>query len=310
MGPTLDIIIVNWNSGDFLRSCLQSITSALHESFTLLRVVVVDNASSDESLRGLDGLELPLTILSNRSNRGFGRACNQGALESRADYLLMLNPDTLLEADSLRIPLEWLERDANQSVAVAGIQLIDSNAGVALSCARFPRFATYFWTATGLDRLLPGLSLGYRMVEWDHSESRDVEHIMGAFYLVREAVFQALGGFDEDFFVYFEDIDLSQRIAARGHRSHFLAQAQAYHKGGGTTAQIPARRLACFLRGKLRYARKHHGRIGFLLVAALMVLVELPLRCLAFLVARRPKEALATLGAGVLLCVVEPSCDG
>ena len=97
--PSLDIVIVNWNAGDQLQRCLATIP-ANPDGYALSRVVVVDNASTDQSLAGLNMPGLPLKVIRNAENRGFGAACNQGAVDSHADYLLFLNPDTLLERDS------------------------------------------------------------------------------------------------------------------------------------------------------------------------------------------------------------------
>ena len=110
--PSLDIVIVNWNAGDLLRRCLAALPAALDPSFTLARVVVVDNASTDGSLTGLDTLPLPLTMVRNATNRGFGAACNQGAAAGRADYLLFLNPDVFVGSRALSVPLRFLEDPA------------------------------------------------------------------------------------------------------------------------------------------------------------------------------------------------------
>ena len=101
--PSLDVIIVNWNAGPLLRRCLTALTEARSPSFTLARVVVVDNASSDGSLDGLSDLSLPLQIVRNASNRGFGAACNQGAAGSTSDFLLFLNPDVYVTVNALSV---------------------------------------------------------------------------------------------------------------------------------------------------------------------------------------------------------------
>jgi len=106
----LDIVIVNWNSGEQLKSCLESIVKTDKTGFELNKVVVVDNASSDNSLFGLEEIDLPLKIIRNSTNRGFAAACNQGAKESDADYLLFLNPDTVLFKDSLSKPIAFMEK--------------------------------------------------------------------------------------------------------------------------------------------------------------------------------------------------------
>ncbi len=306
MKPSLDIVVVNWNAGPLLRACLGSIEGALGDSFELQRVVVVDNASTDDSLAGLGALGLPLVVIANAENRGFGRACNQGARESRADYVLFLNPDTRLFEASLCEPIAHLERPENAEVGVCGVRLVDAHGRIARSCARFPTSATFAWMALGIDRLRPCARLGYRMSDWAHDATRDVDHVMGAFYLIRGPLFRDLGGFDEEYFVYFEDLDLSRRVRATGYRSRYLASASAYHLGGGTSRRIKARRLAYFLRGKLRYARKHGGGLGLAATALATFAVEPFARTLGALLAGSPSDALATLRGYAWMLRPEP----
>ena len=307
MRPSLDIVVVNWNSGDDLRACLGSIPGALDTAFELRRVIVVDNASRDGSADGLGGVEelgLPLLVIRNADNRGFGAACNQGARAGDAEHVLFLNPDARLLPGSLAIPLAHLARPEAAGVGALGVGLAGEDGRTARSCARCPRPATFLWCAAGLDRLFP--RLGYRMAEWDHASTRDVEHVMGAFYLARRRAFEAVSGFDERFFVYFEDLDLSRRLARAGWRIRYLAEARAYHRGGGTARLARARALSYFLRGRLRYARKHHGRAGWALALCATLCVEPWSRALGALAAGRPRDLGAVLGAYALLLVPEP----
>ncbi len=251
----LRIVIVNWNAGDQLAQCLRSIVLAERSGFDLERVVVVDNASGDDSLLGIETLPLPLLIIRNDCNRGFAAACNQGAAVCGADYLLFLNPDTRLHADSLRLPLQFMTAEANQQVGICGIQLLDESGAVARSCARFPTPSMFYAAMLGLDRIWSRCGLFMR--EWDHADTRAVDHVIGAFFLVRGRLYTQLGGFDERFFVYLEDLDFSWRARCAGWSSQFLAEASAYHKGGGTSEQIKATRLFYSLRSRLLYARKH-----------------------------------------------------
>jgi len=255
--PQLDIIIVNWNSGEQLRQCLASIASANQSSFTLSHVCVVDNASQDNSLDGIEQCGLPLQIIRNKQNQGFAAACNQGARESQADYILFLNPDVRLFKNSLTIPITFMEKPENKKVGIVGIQLLDDTGNVAPTCARFPTPGRFFAKMLGLDRLFPRWFPSHFMVEWNHRESREVDQVMGAFFLVRRSLFEALDGFDERFFVYFEDLDFSLRAKQGGWRSFYLAEAQAYHKGGGTSEQIKAARLFYSLRSRILYDYKH-----------------------------------------------------
>ncbi len=253
----LDIIIVNWNAGILLRKCLDSITLTSREGYELSRVVVVDNASSDKSVTDLEDLALPLSILHNKRNLGFGAACNQGAKGSKADYLLFLNPDTRLFNKSLSEPINFMNKSYNQHVAVCGIQLKDDSGSIARSCVRFPQPGTFLNKILGLDKLDLGFLKTYKMHDWDHAESREVDHVIGAFYLVRRSVFNRLQGFDEQFFLYLEDLDFSYRVTQIGMSSFYLAEAQAYHKGGGTSEQVMAKRLYYSLQSRILYGFKH-----------------------------------------------------
>ena len=299
MSPVLDIIIVNWNSGMQLRRCLESIARTNQHGLALRRVTVVDNASSDRSADGLDDLPLPLSYIRNATNRGFAAACNQAAVGSTATYMLFLNPDTVLAADSLARPLAFLEQPANGAVGIVGVQLRDEHGIIARSCARF---------------LSPGMIMrgilgfpSHFMTKWDHRDSREVDHVTGAFFLVRREVFESLEGFDERFFVYLEDLDFSLRARRAGWRSYYLATASAYHRGGGTSEQIKGRRLFYALRSKVLYAYKHFSWSTATAVTLATAGVEFVTRLVRALARRSLTEARDTMFAYALLWRALPS---
>ena len=284
--PNVDIIIVNWNSGKQLYSCLQSIEIVKIDNLTLGKVIIVDNASVDGSADNLQGLNLPLHIIRNKVNKGFAAACNQGAAISRADYLLFLNPDMRLFENSLSIPIAFMERSENQHIGIVGIQLVDGSGCVSRTCARFPTVKQFFAKMLGLDRLFPRVFPGHFMVKWDHKDSREVDQIMGAFFLVRRNLFEVLGGFDERFFVYFEEVDFSLRARQLGYSSFYLAEAQAYHKGGGTSEQVKDVRLFYSLRSRIIYGYKHFSWIAATILMIGTIIVE-PLSRIVLGVAHR-----------------------
>ncbi len=144
------------------------------------------------------------------------------------------------------------------------------------------------------------------MKEWDHGSNREVDQVMGAFFLVRRKVFEAFGGFDERFFVYFEDVDISFRARKEGWRSVYLCEAQAFHKGGGSSEQVKAKRLFYVLRSRILYGFKHFGFLpgtGLLLGT---LLIEPFARLVWHIAHRTGSEVLATLGGYVLLFVDIP----
>ncbi|MCF6236228.1 MAG: glycosyltransferase [Gammaproteobacteria bacterium] len=257
MNASLDIIIVNWNAGQQLRDCLESIILAQNSGVSLGRVVVVDNGSSDSSLKGLDSLSLPLDIVLNSVNRGFGAACNQGAALCNSRYLLFLNPDTKLFDNSLDIPMAFMENEVNKGVGICGIQLVDEKGQVARTCAYFPSLSRFFTQAVGLNKLQGLRGSGVHMDEWNHYSDKLVDHVIGAFFFMRRTMFESLSGFDERFFVYLEDVDFSLRAKQSGWETSYLTEAQAFHLGGGTSSQVKAHRLFYSLRSRLLYGFKH-----------------------------------------------------
>lgn len=274
---SVDVVSVNWNSGIQLRECLGSLCK-LEESRRLLKsVVVVDNASTDGSADNLRGLDVAIEVVRNKVNRGFAAACNEGARLGSAEALLFLNPDTRLFSGSLEVPARFLAERA--TVGLCGIQLVNEGSDVWRSCARIPSAAQLVAKAIGLDRLSVCGYRGYPMVEWDHGSDRRVDHVIGAFYFVRRSAFEALGGFDESFFLYLEDLDLSLRLKRAGWETWYLTSARAFHKGGGTSEAIRGLRLFYSLRSRLEYARKNLSAGGCLAAAGATLLVEPVVRC-------------------------------
>ncbi len=257
--PNLEIVTINFNSGQQLRKCLESIGTTRQDNYRLNRVVVVDNASVDGSAEDLGDFGFRLVVVRNETNRGFAAACNQGAKGGGADYLLFLNPDTRLFEDSLDKPVAFMEHPSNRKVGIVGIQLIDEQGRISRTCTRLPNPRQFFAQILGFDRIAPRLFRSHFMWEWDHKESREVDHVMGAFFLIRRTLFEELGGFDERFFVYLEDLDLSFRVHRAGWRSFYMADVKAYHKGGGTSEQIKSVRLFYSLRSRIFYSYKHFG---------------------------------------------------
>jgi N-acetylglucosaminyl-diphospho-decaprenol L-rhamnosyltransferase len=301
MASSIDIVIVNWNAGRQLSQCLESINAADRSHVALQRTVVVDNASTDGSLEGVDSLGLPLEVIRNERNRGFAVACNQGAKGSSAEYLLFLNPDTRLSTNALSGPVAFMEQPSNQRIGILGIQLTDHDGRVARTCARFPTAGRFLSKMLGLDRAFPLLFPPHFMVEWDHRQSREVDQVMGAFFLIRRSLFETLGGFDERFFVYFEEVDLSVRAHALGWLTFYLSTAQAYHRGGGVTEQVKPTRLFYSLRSRIQYAYKHFNRSTATLLTLGTLFVEPVSRVALAIIRRSPSQLVDTVKGYALL---------
>lgn len=293
MIPTLDIIIVNRNSGNYLYDCLASINVADKTDFSLLRVCVVDDASTDGSLSQPEYINFPIQIIRNANHRGYGASCNRAAEGSKADYLLFLNTDTCLTAHSLTGPMLYMEQPENMREAIVGIKLLDKSGEVSRSCARFPTVGQYFVMMFGLDRLFPSVFRSHLMKDWDHLNAQEVDQVIGAFMLMRRSVFEKLGGYDERFFVYMEDLDLSLRACQMGMKSKYLNVPYAYHMGGGTSKKVRAESLFFNLRSRIQYGFKHFSLAGAIFLALGTIFIE-PLMRLAFSVTRRSMVDLKT----------------
>jgi GT2 family glycosyltransferase len=261
----IDAVIVNWNSGGDLARCVAALASG-DQAGRLARVIVVDNGSQDGSADGIAG------ALIDRAGRnlGFGAACNRGAAQGQAPYLLFLNPDTAVLDGALDAALAACRPE----IGLVGLRQLDAAGQVRRSCSRFPTPLAFWIRALGLDRLARFASYGPFMAEWAHDESRTVDQVMGCFLLMPRALFEALGGFDERFFLYYEDVDLALRAFRQGRASWFETKGAISHRGGGASRQVPARRLSLSLLSRLAFARKHFSTAGFLSVALCTLLVE------------------------------------
>lgn len=258
-----DIVIVNWNSGDYLFKCIKSIFSKKND-LLIDKVFIIDNNSSDSSL-----VQLPnhsrLDIIKNSQNLGFAKACNQGFKLSTAPYFLLLNPDTQLLDTTLQDCTAFME--ANPEIDILGCRLLNDAGETSPSCARFPTPSSMFIDCAGLSKIFPFFfKPAILMSDWDHKTSRFVDQVMGAFMFMRHSVFEKIGYFDEQFFVYSEELDFSKRLSDMGGKSYFNTDITAIHTGEGTTLSVKAYRLFLNLQSRLLYARKHFKYSGYLLV--------------------------------------------
>lgn len=272
--PSLETVIVNWNTGQLLRQAIESVAASRRDRLGDVRVTVVDNASSDGSWQSLDDLGVPVKLIRNDRNRGFAAACNQGAAGSTADYLLFLNPDMSLFEDTLRDAVGFLESEAGARTGIAGVRLEDEHGAFTHSAARFPSLRVQLAEASGLAYLFPERVHAGPMRESECLVDREVEHVAGAFFLIRGELFRSLGGFDERFFVYAEECDLALRARQAGWPSRYLAGVRARHLGGRSTRQVKSERLFFLLRSRTQYFDKHYSPAVAALHVALSCTLE------------------------------------
>ena len=250
----LTIIIVSYNTKEFLKKCLESVkNAALKFNY---EIIVIDNNSSDSSLEML-GKEFPdVFLIKNKKNLGFSKANNQGIKKARGRYLLFLNPDTIVNKDTLPTLIEFME--GNKEVGVSTCKLIMPNGKIDDACHRgFPTPWNAFCHFLGISKIFPKIKLfsGYSLSYLDFDESHEIDACAGAFMLVRREAGEKIGWWDEDYFFYGEDLEFCFRLKELGYKIYYVPDVYTLHyKGisGGikkiskniSTADKKTRRLA------------------------------------------------------------------
>lgn len=252
----LSVIIVNWNVRDLLRDCLRSIERVRDDPE--LEVIVVDSASADGSV-GMVQTEFPwVRLIPCDENVGFPRGNNIGLAEARGHYLLLLNPDTIVQDDALMILRDYLT--AHPDVGALGPMLLNPDGSVQSSRRRFPTPATGFFESTWLEGAAPGVLHRYYALDLPDDTTADVDWLTGACIMVPRAVYEQIGGLDEGYYMYSEELDWCRRIKTAGWRVVYHPVARIVHHVGKSSEQAVTARHINFQRAKLRYYRKYHGR--------------------------------------------------
>ncbi len=283
----VDIVIVNWNSGNYLSKCIDTIFTKSNEE-VVGNVVIIDNNSSDESIKKINRYE-KIVIVENKQNNGFSKACNQGFKLCTGTHILLLNPDTQLYNNTISDCVAFMNE--KKEIDILGCQLLNDNGGISHSCSRFPTPQGIFRDSLGLSKIAPNIfKPGIIMTDWDHKESRYVDQVMGAFMFMRSSIFKIVGYFDEQFFVYYEEVDFSKRLAELGGKSFFNANIKAIHTGEGTTSSVKGFRLFLNLRSRLLYAKKHFNFLGYFSVYICTFFFDPITRSLFLIFSGRSKE--------------------
>eukprot|EP00611_Tribonema_gayanum_P026504 TRINITY_DN6335_c0_g1_i1.p1 TRINITY_DN6335_c0_g1~~TRINITY_DN6335_c0_g1_i1.p1 ORF type:complete len:319 (-),score=-45.06 TRINITY_DN6335_c0_g1_i1:323-1279(-) len=308
MKPTLDIILVNRNSGNMIKACLGSINSGNREKFVLNTVCIVDDCSTDNSVSKLQYPNLPLVILKNDSRLGYGASCNKGAVNSSSDMILFLNTDIELGKDSIDVAVEKYGELRNSSIGILGIQLFELDGEIARCTSRFPSASDLIAEGLYLHKLLPRFFKSTMQSEWDHKETREVDQVMGAFMLIDRKIFEMSGGYSKHFFVYMEDLDLSLRINKLGFKSIYITDTNALHLGGGTARKVWWESLFFLQRSRIQYAFLHFGKVNGALLSIVSLLITPLIRILYHTVKLDFKDVKSTCKATIYLWVWVVKC--
>jgi len=255
---TLSIIIVNYNVKHFLEQCLYSVQKAI-EGISA-EVVVVDNQSADGSIEYLQPKFPNVVFIKNQQNEGFARACNRGLAGTTGAFVLFLNPDTIIAENTLSVCLRFLNN--NRDCGAAGVKMIDGSGGFLKESKRsFPSPGTSLFKLLGLAALFPRSKVfaRYYLGHLNENEDHEVDVLAGAFMMVRRTVLEKTGSFDERFFMYGEDIDLSYRIQKAGFKNYYLAQTTIIHFKGESTLRESLAYIKRFYEAMNLFVKKHYS---------------------------------------------------
>lgn len=247
MRPLVSVIIVTYNSEEYIIKCIKSLKN---QNYKNIEILLVDNNSKDKTLDKIKKF-YSVKIILNKRNEGFASACNKAILKSRGDYILIINPDVFVRKDTLGKLVNHLNK--NNDVGIVGCKLINLDGSLQYSCRRFPHLPVHF-----LKMLFPKLKSvsSYLMLDRDHSIVQEVDWLLGAFLFIRKRVFEQIGLLDQKFFIYFEDTDICHRAKEAGWKIIYYPHAIATHVYRQASHKILSKEFFHHLRSMLIYYGK------------------------------------------------------
>jgi len=252
----LSVIIVNYNVKHFLEQCLYSVYKALGQ--TPAEVFVVDNNSVDGSTGLIREKFQQVKLIPNKVNKGFSAANNQAILQSTGKYVLLLNPDTVVQEDTFSRAIAFME--AHPDAGGLGIKMLDGKGNFLPESKRgLPKPSVAFYKIFGLAKLFPGSKKfgQYHLTYLDKNANHQVDVLSGAFMLIRKSCLDKVGLLDETFFMYGEDIDLSYRITQAGYKNYYFSESSIIHYKGESTKKSSVNYVIIFYKAMAIFARKH-----------------------------------------------------
>jgi len=273
--PEATVIIISFNTREILYACLHSLYAAIGQR--AVEVMVVDNASRDGSA-DMVALRFPqATLIRSIINLGFAAANNLGFQNARGRHVILLNPDAQLAPDAIEKAIDFM--DANPPAGLAGGRLLGASGADQPSARSFPSLLNELLVISGLAARFPRSRLFGRFDRtWaDPAAATEVDWVPGAFTIIRHEALQAIGPFDERFFLYYEEVDLCRRFKAAGWQIWYRPEILVRHLGGESSKTVENQEFSSSgsqlvlwrMRSALLYYRKHHGRLGAWLLAKL-----------------------------------------
>ncbi|WP_336762907.1 glycosyltransferase family 2 protein [Paenibacillus sp. USHLN196] len=253
------IIIVNYNTRQLTLDCLESVYASI-TSYSY-EVIVIDNASRDDSVQAIREAYPQVQLIANSNNTGFAKANNQGMKATKARYILLLNSDTVVQPDTLHTMVAFMDR--HPEMGASGCKVILPDGSLDKACKRgFPTPSASFYYAFGISRMFPDRPKfnQYQLGHLSPDDEYPVDCLVGAFILVRRETIDQVGGLDETFFMYGEDIDWCYRIKEAGWGIFYYPRTYIVHYKGGSARRKPLKITYEFHRAMWVFHRKHYAK--------------------------------------------------
>jgi GT2 family glycosyltransferase len=251
----ISVIVISFNGIEFIDNCLS--TTIMSLANTSSEVIVIDNASSDGTVELIKNKYSQVRLLENKGNLGFARAVNQGFELAAGKYILILNQDTRIIGNAIPALADRLERE--QTVGTIGPEFIGFDGRLQKSARAFPRYRDLLFEFTGLSYLFSGSRVfaNWKMGWFDHLAEREVDQPMGAALMIRRELLEKIGGLDESFGIFFNDVDFCRRVREAGYVNLYYPEAVVAHFVGGSTRKRRAKMIIESHRSMLRYFAKY-----------------------------------------------------
>ena len=283
----LSVIIVTWNVRECLKDCIDSIYRAA--TGIAIEIIIVDNNSDDGTPGYVQSMYPGIQVIKNNSNKGFGKACNQGFRAAKGEYILFLNPDTILLDDCLNQTLAFLK--SQQDCAFIGCRMLNPDKSLQPSIRKFLTNTNLVMEhVTRFFKPASAMRQKYDYLVFPHEKTQVVDWLIGAFLMCPRSIFEALQGFDEEFFMYHEDTDICYRAAQQGKKVYFFADASMIHFGNQSgKKRFGDQTILEYYKAKHTFLKKHYPRRVLWLHRVLMTGL-LSIRLLASFVIDRDAE--------------------
>lgn len=266
----VSIVIITWNSEKYIKPCLVSILKQKNYGFKNFELIVIDNNSKDNTVPIIEHEFSRVFLIKNKSNEGYAKANNQGLKIAQGEYVLLLNPDTELQDNFFQPILNFIER--NQMVGAIAPKMLNLDLSIQHSIRSFPNYSILLWELTGLAQCFPNHRIfgKWRMVYFNYNEPAEIDQPMASCLLIQKNAVDEVGCFDENFPMFYNDVDFCYRLKHAGWQIYYLPKSAVIHERGASTKRVRTKMIFSMHKSLYHYFEKHDKRKSFKLIRLIL----------------------------------------